>query len=121
MSIENDLGKILTDYAKEVEELSNDTMRKASRNAVKELKTTSAKRSGDYAKDWAVKTESGFGKSKVFIVHNRKHYMLTHLLENGHIIRNQYGTYGRVNGDGHIRHAEQNGINEIISTLEAKL
>lgn len=121
MSIEQDLEKILNDYANEVDELSNDTMKKASRNAVNELKMTSARRSGDYAKDWAVKTERGFGKSKIYIVHNRKHYMLTHLLENGHIVRNQYGTYGRVNGDGHIKDAEQNGINEVISTLEAKL
>ena len=121
MSIEQDLEKILNDYANEVDELSNDTMKKASRNAVNELKMTSAKLSGDYARDWAVKTERGFGKSKIYIVHNRKHYMLTHLLENGHIVRNQYGTYGRVDGDGHIKDAEQNGINEVISTLEAKL
>jgi hypothetical protein len=47
--------------------------------------------------------------------------MLTHLLENGHIVRNQYGTYGRVNGDGHIKDAEQNAVEEVISTLEAKL
>lgn len=121
MSVDKELNDILTEYVKDVDELTNETMKKASRDTAKELKTTSAKRSGDYAKDWAVKTENGFGKSKIYIVHNRKHYMLTHLLENGHIIRNQYGTYGRVNGDGHIRDAEQNGINEVISTLEAKL
>lgn len=121
MSVDKELNDILAEYVKDVDELTNETMKKASRDTAKELKTTSAKRSGDYAKDWAVKTENGFGKSKIYIVHNRKHYMLTHLLENGHIIRNQYGTYGRVNGDGHIRDAEQNGINEIISTLEAKL
>lgn len=121
MSVDKELNDILAEYVKDVDELTNETMKKASRDTAKELKTTSAKRSGDYAKDWAVKTENGFGKSKIYIVHNRKHYMLTHLLENGHIIRNQYGTYGRVNGDGHIRDAEQNGINEVISTLEAKL
>ena len=121
MSIEKELDSILKEYADEVDELTNDTMKKASRDAVKELKTTSAKRSGAYAKDWTVKTEKGFGKSKIFIVHNSKHYMLTHLLENGHIVRNQFGTYGRVNGDGHIKDAEQNAVEEVISTLEAKL
>lgn len=121
MSIEQDLEKILKEYTEEVGELTNDVMRNASRGTVNELKSTSPKLSGDYARDWAVKTERGFGKSKIYIVHNRKHYMLTHLLENGHIVRNQYGTYGRVNGDGHIKDAEQNGINEVISTLEAKL
>ena len=121
MSVEQDLEKILKEYTEEVGELTNDVMRNASRGTVQELKSTSPKLSGDYAKDWAVKTEKGFGKSKIYIVHNRKHYMLTHLLENGHIVRNQYGTYGRVDGDGHIKDAEQNGINEVISTLEAKL
>ena len=121
MSIEKELESILEEYAKEVDELTDDTMKKASRNAVKELKTTSAKRSGAYAKSWTVKTEKGFGKSKTYIVHNKKHYRLTHLLENGHVVRNQFGTYGRVSGDGHIKEAEQNGINEILTTLEAKL
>lgn len=121
MSIERELSSILEEYAEEVDELTDDTMKKASRNAVKELKTTSPKRSGAYARDWAVKTDKGFGKSKTYIVHNKKHYRLTHLLENGHVVRNQYGTYGRVSGDGRIKEAEQNGINEVISTLEAKL
>ena len=121
MSIEKELESILEECAREVDELTDDTMKKASRDTAKELKTTSAKRSGEYAKSWAVKTEKGFGNSKTYIVHNKKHYRLTHLLENGHIIRNQYGTYGRVSGDGHIKEAEQNGINEILTTLEAKL
>lgn len=121
MSVEQDLDKILTEYTEKVDELTDDVMKKASRGATRELKITSPKNTGDYAKDWAVKTEKGFGKSKIYIVYNRRHYMLTHLLENGHIIRNQYGTYGRKNGDTHIKDAEQNGINEIISTLEARL
>lgn len=121
MSIEKELEKILNDYANEVDELSNDTMKKASRNAVNELKMTSPKLSGDYARDWAVKTERGAGGSAVFIVHNKKHYQLTHLLENGHIIRNQYGEYGRAPAHPHIKQAEQNAIKSIIAKLEAKL
>lgn len=121
MSVEQDLDKILTEYTEKVDELTDDVMKKASRDASKELKITSRKNTGAYAKDWAVKTEKGFGNSKIYIVYNKRHYMLTHLLENGHIKRNQYGTYGRVDGDGHIKTAEQNGINEVISTLEAQL
>lgn len=121
MSIENDLEKILKDYTEEVGELTNDVMKDASKNTVKELKTTSPKSSGAYASDWAVKTERGAGGSAVFIVHNKKHYQLTHLLENGHIIRNQYGEYGRAPAHPHIKRAEQNAIKSIIAKLEAQL
>lgn len=121
MSIEQDLEKILKEYTEEVGELTNDVMRNASRETVNDLKSTSPKLSGDYARDWAVKTERGAGGSAVFIVHNKKHYQLTHLLENGHIIRNQYGEYGRAPAHPHIKQAEQNAIKSIIATLEAKL
>lgn len=121
MSIEADLEKILKEYTKEVNELSNDVMKDASKGAARELKNTSPKMSGAYAKDWAVKTERGAGGSAIYIVHNRKHYQLTHLLENGHIIRNQYGTYGRAPAHPHIKEAEQNAINKIISNLERGL
>ena len=59
MSIERELNSILEEYTEKVDELTDDTMKKASRDAVKELKTTSAKMSGAYARDWAVKTEKG--------------------------------------------------------------
>ena len=121
MSVEQDLDKILTEYTKEVDELTDAVMKKASNGATRELKITSPKNTGDYAKDWAVKTKKGFGNSKIYIVYNKRHYMLTHLLENGHVKANKYGRYGRVNGNTHIKDAERNGINEIISTLEAKL
>ena len=52
--------------------------------AVLELKRNSPKDSGDYAKDW---TRSLLEKSRYglrYVVHNKGHYRLTHLLENGH-------------------------------------
>ena len=61
----------------------------------------------DYSKGWTVKKED----EDTYIVHNKTKYRLTHLLENGHVSANQYGTgYKRVNGIEHIKPAEQEGI-----------
>lgn len=74
----------------------------AGKRAVKLLKQKSKKRTGAYKKGWkadVVTDETGTECT----VHNRV-YQLTHLLENGHVIKNQTGeVYGDVPGDGVIR------------------
>ena len=121
MPIEQDLEKILREYTQEVGELTNDVMKDASRGTVQELKNTSPKLSGDYAKDWAVKVERGAGGSAVFIVHNRKHYMLTHLLENGHALVRGGRTVGEVNPFPHIEPAQQEAERYMLDHLQEAL
>lgn len=74
----------------------------AGKRAVKLLKQKSKVRTGAYKKGWkadVVTDETGTECT----VHNRV-YQLTHLLENGHVIKNQTGeVYGDVPGDGVIR------------------
>jgi hypothetical protein len=70
----------------------------AGKDAVKELKKESRKRTGQYAKGWKSSVDSGEAGVEV-TVHN-KQYQLTHLLENDHAIKNQTGkTYGTAHGD----------------------
>lgn len=74
----------------------------AGKRAVKLLKQKSKVRTGAYKKGWKadVKTDE---TGTECTVHNRV-YQLTHLLENGHAIKNQTGKYyGDVPGDGVIR------------------
>ena len=52
----------------------------AAKEAVKELRTTSPNRNGDYAKGWGYKKD----RTGRYTVYNKKYYYLTHLLENGH-------------------------------------
>lgn len=70
----------------------------AGRRAVKLLKQKSAMRTGAYRKGWKASTKTDETGTEC-TVHNQL-YQLTHLLENGHVIKNQTGeTYGTVPGD----------------------
>lgn len=72
-------------------------LRSAGERAVDLLAERSRKRTGVYAKSWgadAVVTQYGL----TVVVHNRKKWQLTHLLEKGHAKRGG----GRVSGDGVI-------------------
>jgi len=55
------------------------------------------------------------------VVHNTKHYQLTHLLENGHVVRNKKGTYGRAPAIKHIAPVEEWANNELPNEIERSL
>lgn len=95
------IAKSLADYSTEVEEKTDKIAEEIAEETVQELKTTSPKRYGKYAKTWKKKK---IGKGS-FVVHN-ENYRLPHLLEFGHIKRNG----GRVSGIAHIKPAEEKAI-----------
>jgi hypothetical protein len=47
------------------------------------------------------------------VVYNRTMPGLTHLLENGHVIRNKKGDYGRTSGKKHIKPVEEWAVDEL--------
>lgn len=110
-SNEINLSGILNGYAKEVKTQLKSAQEEVAKEGVDELKATSPKGhragSGKYAKDWAVKR---MGSS--LIIHNRKHYQLSHLLEKGHATRNG----GRTRAFPHIKPVEE----QVIKDYEAK-
>ena len=101
-SVSIQMQKILDEYDDKVNRVLEDTADRVSREAVDKLQNTSPKRTGEYARGWTVKKLS---RSNI-VVHNATHYQLTHLLENGHVIRNKKGTYGRAPGKKHIKPVE---------------
>ena len=115
-SVEIQMTEILNEYSERVREVAEQAAEQAAKDTAKTLKNTSPKRYGSYARSWTVKRD---GDS--WIVHNSKHYQLTHLLENGHVIRNKSGAYGRTNGIKHIQPAEQEGIQNFESRIERGL
>lgn len=119
-SVAVQVENILDEYNKRVKDTTTNAIEKTSKEAVSKLKNTSPKRSGKYARGWTVKRERGAGGIATVTVHNRV-YQLTHLLENGHIVRNKKGTYGRVNGVEHIAPVEEWAASELPAEIEREL
>lgn len=110
-----EIVKILDDYRDTTVDKMKEAVDKAAKQAVNELKTSSPKRTGAYAKDWAAKKDRkgnkwAYGK----VVYNKKHYRLTHLLEKGH--RKVNG--GMVAARPHIAKVEEKAINTLVEGIK---
>ena len=110
-----EIAKGLAEYSQDVVEKVNVSSEKVGKAAVKQLKQTSPKKTGKYAKSWTMKTEKAIGQPHTRIIHAKApHYRLTHLLEYGHA---KVGG-GRVEGRPHIRPAEEMVIQEFMAEVE---
>ncbi|WP_347563968.1 hypothetical protein [Neglectibacter sp. X58] len=65
---------------------------------------------------WAVKKQKETANSLELVVHNKKRYQLTHLLEKGHAKRGG----GRVRAFPHIAPAEQASIRELEEGIKSR-
>jgi len=110
-----EIAKELSKYGQEIVEKINISSEKVGKAAVKQLRQTSPKRTGEYAKSWTITTEKEVGQPHKRIIHAKApHYRLTHLLEYGHA---KVGG-GRVEGKPHIRPAEEMVIQELVREVE---
>ena len=96
------MSQILDEFSDKVNDVLKKSANQTADEAVDKLKNTSPRKSGAYASGWAVKKEHNGD----VIVHNSTNYQLTHLLENGHVVRNKKGTYGRAPAHKHIKPVE---------------
>lgn len=90
-SVSLQMKELLDDYSEEVQKVTDDAIEDTAKEAVTKLRNDSPKASGSYAKGWTQKKDGKLGR----VVYNRTDYQLTHLLENSHLIKNQYGSWGR--------------------------
>ncbi len=110
-----EIARELSKYSQEVVEKVNISSEKVGKAAVKQLRQTSPKKTGKYAKSWTMSTEKEIGQPHKRIIHAKApHYRLTHLLEHGHAKRGG----GRVEGKPHIRPAEEMVIQEFVREVE---
>ena len=86
-------------YTEDVSEAIDQAARDTAKAMAKDLRETSPKDTGEYAKGWTHRKEAP-GSYRVY---NKKKPQLTHLLEHGHAKRGG----GRVEGRPHIKPAEE--------------
>ena len=113
-NVEIQMAEILDEVQKGAEEALSKGIDNVSKESVQKLRNTSPRRTsgknaGRYAKGWTVKKN----RDGDVVVHNKTDYQLTHLLENGHVIRNKKGTYGRTHGIKHIAPVEEWAADEL--------
>lgn len=108
-SVSAQMKELLDEVDKEVQDSARKNINSVSREAAQKLKNTSPTETGDYAKGWATKKQGDMDA----VVYNRTMPGLTHLLENGHVVKNKKGTYGRAPAHKHIKPIEEWAIDEL--------
>ena len=119
-SVAIQLAEVVDQYDVKLKRATNNAMDVVAKEAVRRLKSTSPKKSGEYARGWGLTRERGTGGINTVTVKNRV-YQLTHLLENGHIVRNKKGTYGRAPGIKHIAPVEDWANTELPEEIEREM
>lgn len=109
--------KELSAWSKEVVGALKEEVQAVGEDTAKELRQTSPKRRGAYARDWASKVTYEDWQDIRVTVYNKRHYQLTHLLENGHAKVNG----GRVNGIPHISVAEENAARDLEKKVKVRI
>lgn len=93
----------LAQYSEDVAEGLKREIKAVAKETVTELKSTSPRDTGEYARGWTYKVEFENVQDIRVRIRNRTKPQLTHLLEYGHAKTGG----GRVQGKPHIRPAEQ--------------
>lgn len=123
MDLTQQVNKILTEYASEVDKVVLEAEEEVAKEAVKKLKQTSPKnphgKGKHYADSWTIDNQSKKKYAK-FIIKN-KQYQLTHLLENGHDIIRNGKKVGHYKGVKHIKPVEEWCQKEVPNKIEVKL
>lgn len=96
-------------YSEAVTEEMKKVIDTTTKEAVKELNSSSPRRSGKYSRGWQAADSYDSTRTKRNTIHNRTSYQLTHLLEHGHAKRGG----GRVSGISHIAPVEQSAIQKL--------
>ena len=107
----------LVEYAEMTADVLKKEIQEAGKVAKQQISQTAPRKTGRYAKSWAVKKISETSNSLEVTVHSKNRYMLTHLLENGHAKRGG----GRVAAIPHIAPAEETAIQSLERNIEREL
>lgn len=122
----DDLSKAIQKTLAEYEGVTIESMKaavdKASKEAVRELKSSSPKRNGAYARSWtSKKTKLANKYAYEKTVYNKDHYRLTHLLEKGHRVVGAKNGRTWVDARPHIEKVEQKAVEKLVNEMKETL
>lgn len=118
-----DVANIVKDYIGDVDRIVEESAQEAAEICETQLRNTSPSgpgRKGHYKTGWTMKPQKS-GRLVSFVVYNKKKPQLTHLLENGHVIRNKKGTYGRTHPIKHIEPAQEAAAQKFELRVRARI
>ena len=92
-------------------------VRKAANTVRDDIKAATPRRTGRYAESWTTSKTKENSTGLTMTVYSPSRYMLAHLLEFGHALRNG----GRARAFPHIAPAEQHGISTLESAITKAL
>ena len=102
----DEMSKIFNEYSDEVVKAMPEAAKKAADACVKSLKANAPAKSGAYKKSFKKETTKSTSSQTEISVYSTKPG-LTHLLERGHVVKNQYGAYGTTSAQPHWAPAEE--------------
>ena len=109
--------KGLKEYAQLAADDLKEDVKKAGKTVKQQIESTAPRKTGKYAKSWAVKKTRETLDSIQVVVHSKNRYQLAHLLEYGHAKRGG----GRTRAFPHIAPAEQVGTEQLVKDIERDL
>lgn len=117
-SIEFQMEKILKHTTEQIETAVDVALKEPPKLCKKLIQANAPKLTGAYRKGWKIKRHR---RTKSAVVYNDTEPGKAHLLEYGHVIKNQNGTYGRAPAHPHIKQAETQSVQLFLDTLDEQL
>lgn len=114
------LSKIIQEYSDEVVKALPDAAKKAAKDCVKTLKGSAPRRTGAYAGSFKSKQTRSSATQTEYTVYSTKP-SLPHLLEFGHVMKNQYGVYGVSVARPHWAPAEEAANKALEQEIQKKV
>lgn len=108
-------------YEQQVTDGVKESVRQVAEECRDEIKANSPVRKGKgggaYKRSWSDTVRFESREDIRVVVHNKRHYRLTHLLENGHALAGG----GTVDAISHIRPAEQHAAEKLMDKVKVKI
>lgn len=126
VDLSDTITALLSEFGDDVFSVMEESVQEVTEEATKKLKAVNHwanQGTGAYASGWENEEVKGDGLlSKHMTVFNGPHYRLTHLLENGHVIRNgTKRTFGKTGKYEHIAPVNDWANNELPALVRRKV